>query len=67
MTTLMVTHDLQLLDPVFDRVFAMHRGSILAEGQPLQVLTDSVLTRVYEDPQVCARRLEGRTFVWSGT
>ncbi len=66
MTALMVTHDLQLLDPVFDQVFAMHRGSVLAEGQPSQVLTGSVLSRVYEDPQVCARRLEGRTFVWSG-
>ena len=66
-TALMVTHDLQLLDPAFDRVFAIHRGSLLAEGPPGQVLRDEVLSRVYEDPQVRARRLEGRTFVWSGT
>lgn len=67
MTALMVTHDLQLLDPAFDRVFAIHRGSLLAEGPPGQVLRDEVLSRVYEDPRVRARRLEGRTFVWSGT
>ena len=67
MTALMVTHDLQLLDPAFDRVFAIHRGSLLAEGSPGQVLRDGVLSRVYEDPQVRARKLEGRTFVWSGT
>ncbi len=67
MTALMVTHDLQLLDPAFDRVFAIHKGALLAEGPPRQVLTDEVLSRVYEDPQVQARRLEGRTFVWSGT
>ena len=67
MTALMVTHDLQLLDPAFDRVFAIHRGSLLAEGPPGQVLRDEVLSRVYDDPQVRARKLEGRTFVWSGT
>lgn len=67
MTALMVTHDLQLLDPAFDRVFAIHRGRLLAEGPPGQVLRDEVLSRVYEDPEVRARRLEGRTFVWSGT
>ena len=67
MTALMVTHDLQLLDPAFDRVFAIHRGSLLAEGSPGQVLRDEVLSRVYDDPRVRARKLEGRTFVWSGT
>ena len=34
MTTLVVTHDLQLLDPAFDRVFAIHKGALLAEGPP---------------------------------
>lgn len=67
MTALMVTHDLQLLDPAFDRVFAIQQGSLLAEGTPGQVLRDEVLSRVYDDPQVQARKLEGRTFVWSGT
>ncbi|MDE2756994.1 MAG: ABC transporter ATP-binding protein [Acidobacteriota bacterium] len=67
MTALMVTHDLQLLDPAFDQVFAIHRGALLAEGPPAQVLRDRVLSRVYDDPQVRARKLEGRTFVWSGT
>jgi len=67
MTALMVTHDLQLLEPGFDQVFAISQGSVVAQGSPLRVLTDCVLSQVYDDPHIRARRLEGRTFVWSGT
>ena len=66
MTALMVTHDLQLLDPGFDQVFAISHGSVVAQGTPRRVLTDCVLSQVYDDPHIRARRLEGRTFVWSG-
>lgn len=66
LTALVVTHDLQLLDPEFDHVFAMRCGSLVAEGRPSEVLTDGVLAGVYDDPLVHARRIEGRTFVWSG-
>ena len=65
MTALVVTHDLQLLDPAFDLVFAMRRGALVAEGSPAEVLRDEVLTGVYGDEHIRARRAFGRTFVWS--
>lgn len=65
LTALVVTHDLHLIDPAFDYVFALRRGELIAEGRPADVLTDSVLARVYDDPFVRARRVEGRTLIWS--
>ncbi len=65
MTALVVTHDLQLLDPAFDYVFAMRCGTLSAEGRPAEVLRDEVLADVYADEHVRARRAFGRTFVWS--
>ena len=65
MTALMVTHDLQLLDPGFDEVFAMRAGAVVAAGPPAEVLRDDVLADVYADAHVRARRAFGRTFVWS--
>ena len=65
LTALVVTHDLQLLDPAFDRVFAMREGAIIAEGPPAEVLRDETLAAVFDDAQVRARRAFGRTFVWS--
>ncbi|HEV2801168.1 MAG TPA: ABC transporter ATP-binding protein [Pyrinomonadaceae bacterium] len=64
-TALVVTHDLQLLDPAFDQVFAMREGLVVAEGAPVEVLRDEVLAGVYADEHVRARRAFGRTFVWS--
>src|SRR5918911_2535977 len=65
MTALVVTHDLQLLDPAFDHVFAMRGGRLAASGAPAEVLRDEVLAEVYGDEHVRARRAFGRTFVWS--
>ena len=65
MTALVVTHDLQLLDPAFDEVFAMRAGAVVASGPPAEVLRDEVLADVYADAHVRARRAFGRTFVWS--
>jgi iron complex transport system ATP-binding protein len=65
LTALMVTHDLQLIDPAFDEVFAMRAGAIVAAGAPIEVLRDEVLADVYADEHVHARRAFGRTFVWS--
>jgi iron complex transport system ATP-binding protein len=64
-TALIVTHDLQLLDPVFDQVFAMRAGAVVAAGAPAEVLRDEVLAEVYADEHVRARQAFGRTFVWS--
>ncbi|MET0622605.1 MAG: ABC transporter ATP-binding protein [Pyrinomonadaceae bacterium] len=65
MTALVVTHDLMLLDPAFDRVHAVRRGEVTAEGSPSEVLRDEVLADIYGDEHVRARRAFGRTFVWS--
>jgi iron complex transport system ATP-binding protein len=65
LTALVVTHDLHLIDPAFDHVLALRHGTVLAEGRPAEVLTDSVLAQVYDDPFVRARRVEGRTLIWS--
>lgn len=65
LTSLVVTHDLHLIDPLFDYVFALRRGELLAQGKPAEVLTDAVLAEVYEDQHVRTRRVEGRTLIWS--
>ncbi|MBV9506581.1 MAG: ABC transporter ATP-binding protein [Acidobacteriia bacterium] len=65
LTALVVTHDLHLIDPVFDHIFALRGGELAAEGKPADVLTDSVLADVYDDPFVRTRRIEGRTMIWS--
>ena len=65
LTVLMVTHDLTLLDPGFDTVFAMRCGAIEALGLPSDVLRDSVLANIYDDVHIRARRVDGRTYVWS--
>jgi iron complex transport system ATP-binding protein len=67
LSAIVVTHDLQLLEPVFDRVYALQRGELVAEGRPAEVLRDEVLCRVYEDPYIRCRKLNERTFVWSET
>lgn len=65
LTALVVTHDLQLIDPAFDLVFAMRGGAVAASGTPEEVLRDEVLASVYSDSHVRARRAFGRTFVWT--
>ena len=65
LTTLMVTHDLQLLDPGFDYLYAMHAGEIVAEGAPSAVLQEDRLMEIYDDARVRSRRVDGRTFIWS--
>ncbi|MBA2504128.1 MAG: ABC transporter ATP-binding protein [Pyrinomonadaceae bacterium] len=64
-TALVVTHDLGLLDPAFDTVFAMRCGEVVAHGAPADVLQDKILADVYGDEHVRARRVFNRTFVWS--
>lgn len=65
LTAFVVTHDLALLDPLFDYVFALRGGELAAQGTPAEVLSDEVLARVYDDPHVRTRRIEGRTLIWS--
>jgi iron complex transport system ATP-binding protein len=65
LAALVVTHDLQLIDPAFDEVFAMRDGEVIAHGTPSEVLRDETLATVFDDARVRARRAFGRTFVWS--
>ncbi|HJT90025.1 MAG TPA: ABC transporter ATP-binding protein [Bryobacteraceae bacterium] len=65
LTGLVVTHDLHLLDPLFDCIFAMHGGELIAQGRPADVLVDPVLAKVYDDPHVRTRRVDGHTLIWS--
>jgi ABC-type cobalamin/Fe3+-siderophores transport system ATPase subunit len=65
LTALVVTHDLHLIDPVFDHVFALRAGALTAQGRPTEVLTDTVLADVYGDPHVRTRRVDGHTLIWS--
>lgn len=65
LTVVMVTHDLALLDPCFDRVFALRGGTVAASGSPAEVLRDSVLAETYDDPHVRTGRVDGHLCVWS--
>jgi iron complex transport system ATP-binding protein len=65
LTSVVVTHDLHLIDPLFDYVFALRRGELLAQGTPSELLTDTALAEIYEDQHVRTRRVDGRTLIWS--
>lgn len=65
LAALVVTHDLLLLDPAFDVVFAMRDGEIIASGSPSQVLNDRTLANVYAGARIRVHHADGRTFVWS--
>lgn len=65
LTALVVTHDLLLLDPIFDHLYAMRCGAVVASGTPAEVLHDEILREVYGDEHVRAGQAFGRTFVWS--
>jgi iron complex transport system ATP-binding protein len=67
LTALIVTHDLNLIDPVFDRVVGLRCGEVLADGTPREVLDRRVLEQIYEDPLIRTSQIEGRTLVWSGS
>jgi len=61
---LMVTHDLMLLEPSFDEVFALSHGRIACQGTPSEVLTADVLRETF-NVNIHTLREEGKIFVWS--
>ena len=65
LTVLLVTHDLSLLDPHFNVIFALRDGVLAATGSPREILREPVLADVYGDEHVRVWRAEGQTFVWS--
>jgi iron complex transport system ATP-binding protein len=65
LSAVVVTHDLNLIDPVFDWVFAIRCGTVSASGAPSEILQREVLAAIYDDSHVRTCRLEGHTMVWS--
>lgn len=65
LTALVVTHDLQLLDTGFDKVFALSCGALVASGTVREVLRESVLRAVFADEHIRAGEIAGRVVVWS--
>ena len=63
LSVIMITHDLQLTSS-FDQIVALRRGEVAAIGTPDEVLREQLLRGIYDDPNVCARRLGRQTFVW---
>ncbi len=50
LTTLFVTHDLNALPDICDRVILMKNGVIWGEGKPKEVLTTNILSQLYDAP-----------------
>ena len=64
LTAILVTHDLGLLGSRFDRVLALRGGEVAAEDTPDQVLESALLAQIYDEPNVRAGRIGGRSVVW---
>jgi iron complex transport system ATP-binding protein len=59
-----ILHDLNLAAMFADRVFVMHRGRLDATGTPREVLSDALISRVFEcDLKVGALPADGMPFV----
>lgn len=65
LTVLVVTHDLNLVEPLFDEIFAIRCGQVVASGKPEDVLNREVLAALYDDPYIRTRRIDDRTLIWS--
>jgi zinc/manganese transport system ATP-binding protein len=62
MTVLLVTHDVNPLLPVLDRVLYVAHGQALI-GPPAEIITTESLTRLYGAPVEVVRDSRGRVFV----
>ena len=63
-TVVMVLHDLNLAARYSDRLVAMKDGAIVAEGEPADVLTESLLAEVFDlDARVIADPVAGTPMV----
>ncbi len=64
---LAILHDLNLAASSCDRIVALHRGRVVAEGSPGQVLTDDLLRDVWEvEAEVQTNTITGRPSVSVG-
>lgn len=64
LSIVMVTHDLQLTGSLFDRILALRCGNVAACGTPDEVLRSELLSEIYGEPNVRARRMGAQTLVW---
>ena len=61
-TVLLVTHDINPLLPVVDRVIYIAKGNMVI-GKPEEVITTETLSRLYDAPVEVVRDSNGRLFV----
>ncbi len=61
-TTLMVTHDINPVLPIVDRVIYVARGQVVI-GKPEEIITTEQLSRLYDAPVEVVRDSQGRVFV----
>ena len=61
-TVLLVTHDINPLLPVVDRVIYIAKGKMVI-GKPEEVITTSTLSRLYDAPVQVVKDINGRLFV----
>jgi zinc/manganese transport system ATP-binding protein len=61
-TVIMVTHDVNPVLPVVDRVIYVARGQVLS-GRPAEVITTENLSHLYDAPVEVVRDSQGRVFV----
>ena len=61
-TVLLVTHDINPLLPVVDRVIYIAKGKMII-GKPEEVITTETLSRLYDAPVQVVRDANGRLFV----
>ncbi len=64
LSVVMITHDLQLTGSLFDRILALREGEMAALGRPDEVLRSELLSEIYGEPNVRARRMGEQTLVW---
>ena len=64
LSVVMITHDLQLTGSLFDRIVALSRGEIAAQGAPDDVLRSELLAQIFGEPNVRAQRIGGQMLVW---
>ena len=50
LTSLVVTHDVNMASIYCDRISVLSRGKIVASGHPKEVLTEDLLTETYRFP-----------------
>jgi iron complex transport system ATP-binding protein len=60
---IMVTHDVQLTG-AFDQVLAMKCGELAAQGAPGDILRESLLRDIYNDPNVRSHQVGNQQLVW---